>query len=463
MKDIPMITYIRLTLIFLSFFVVLSCGKNIPHKGVPHKGVPPKGVPKDSVVTITKNQIGLSPSEGFFGDLITLTGQRFIGLGESISVTFSENIKSEVRYYYPNSYSSPDTIICVVPKSAQSGRVQVRVRGNVYTAKQIFTVLKRPSEPSRTVYVVGDPNTEGAKVQLWANEKLINVGDPVGHAYSIALSGNDTYIAGSRHIAEAPTYWINSEAIDLPTEEYPMGSSQAVVQVGSDTYFVGKERIGMIHIPYPVYWKNGRLHRLPLVVGYGSDGTANSIAVSGSDIYIAGQGQQWKYYPSPKKAELIGFVMYWKNGTPDTVTNKLFFNSQSQCIAVSGNDVYIGGYQSNGTVNVARYWKNKVKVDLTDGTKDAAINSIQILGSDIYAAGFESNGTVHIAKYWKNGKEVDLTDGTKDSKATSIIFHGADIYVAGVEGNVAKYWKNGVPVSLENGTGYTASALIIKP
>jgi len=43
------------------------------------------------------------------------------------------------------------------------------------------------------------------------------------------------------------------------------------------------------------------------------------------------------------------------------------------------------------------------------------------MDGDVYVAGYEDNGSVSVAKYWKNGHAVSLTDGTKNAHAESIV------------------------------------------
>ena len=89
-------------------------------------------------------------------------------------------------------------------------------------------------------------------------------------------------------------------------------------------------------------------------------------------------------------------------------------------VFVSGTDVYVGGSESNGTVNVAKIWKNGVASSLTNGTNVAAVISVFVFGTDVYAAGGEFNGTKFVAKIWKNGAVTSLTNGLNDAGAYSI-------------------------------------------
>jgi len=45
---------------------------------------------------------------------------------------------------------------------------------------------------------------------------------------------------------------------------------------------------------------------------------------------------------------------------------------------------------------------------------------VYVFGTDVYVAGFENNGTKDVAKVWKNGVATSLTDGTNWATARSI-------------------------------------------
>lgn len=62
-------------------------------------------------------------------------------------------------------------------------------------------------------------------------------------------------------------------------------------------------------------------------------------------------------------------------------------------------------------------------VDLNDGSKAAIALAITISGNDVYVAGFEDAGGANfVAKYWKNGAPVNLTDAYAVSAQASSIF-----------------------------------------
>jgi hypothetical protein len=57
---------------------------------------------------------------------------------------------------------------------------------------------------------------------------------------------------------------------------------------------------------------------------------------------------------------------------------------------------------------------------LTNGQQNASANSVYISGADVYVAGYESNGTKKVATIWKNGVVSALTNGQQNAYATSI-------------------------------------------
>jgi hypothetical protein len=112
----------------------------------------------------------------------------------------------------------------------------------------------------------------------------------------------------------------------------------------------------------------------------------------------------------------------------------------------SGNDhVFVAGYESNGIVNVAKYWIDGQEIKLSDGTNDANANSIFVSNDDVYIAGSDSG-----AVYWKNSREIRLSAGN----AFSVFVSGNDVYVGGSDGPHAAYWKNGTEVLLETNTNF---------
>jgi hypothetical protein len=81
------------------------------------------------------------------------------------------------------------------------------------------------------------------------------------------------------------------------------------------------------------------------------------------------------------------------DGTTDVFATSVF---------VSGNDVYVTGYEANGINQIAKLWKNNVATDLPDGY-DAT--GVYVFDNDVYVCGFGADGSALI---WKNGEKQVL-------------------------------------------------------
>jgi hypothetical protein len=327
--------------------------------------------------------------------------------------------------------------------------------------KELSHEVVSPAEVD--VYVAGyefDGTNFSAK--YWKNGSPVSLPDGF-EASSIAVVGSDVYVAGD------DKYWKNGRPVTL-SDGSKWASANSIAVSGNDVYVAGAiHDIAGGNNGHAVYWKNGNLTYLPentrpiqSTDNYpisSTESRANSIFISGSDIYIAGEETITKLispYPSPGYIYGIS-ALYWKNSNAVYLIQGSYYNSyfdEAYSIFVAGQDVYACGALES------RYWKNGNSVSLGGTAK-----SIFVSGGDVYVAGTQKdgepfqtyNGTRYrtVAKYWKNGTPVNLTDGTRDAYATSIAVSGNDVYVAGYEENtagtqdyVAKYWKNGSPMIL---------------
>lgn len=256
------------------------------------------------------------------------------------------------------------------------------------------------------------------------------------------------------------TLWKNGVPQTLPTDlSSKQSSANAVAVSGTDVYVAGD--IGGM----AAYWENGVFTNLgkTLYKAYSYQSKASAIAISGNDVYLAG-------YMDNKAA-------YWKNGALNLIarqdSNTVY---QANAIAINGNDVYLGGYALEvplGGSVIPSYqpviWKNGVMTILPGSNSTGAmVNSLAINGNDVYAVGVTDKG----ATVWKNGEATLLPNGNiyYASTANAILINGLDVYVTGNVGSEPVYWKNSVlnvlPVSQNSpnvsmGIGFDGSYLYI--
>lgn len=232
-------------------------------------------------------------------------------------------------------------------------------------------------------------------------------------------------------MGNAATVWKNGVPITLPSHSW-IGlagpGNQYGVRVyndyvsslfvsGNDVYVAGGSHLAGYTA---MYWKNGAFTDLTKGLNYqGSNGqyafpNTTSIYVSGNDVYVAG---------FQVTSTINDKALYWKNGELINLTRDSLNTSMANCIFVSGNDVYIAGYQDINNISRATIWKNGEPTLLTTPSVSSIANAIFVSGDDVYVAGYQWTAfrTSYIATYWKNGKAVELTDGgAKGAIANSI-------------------------------------------
>jgi hypothetical protein len=240
------------------------------------------------------------------------------------------------------------------------------------------------------------------------------------------------------------------------------GSTADVPPVVTDVYVAGHVW-NEAEIPVATVWTNGVATAL-------TDGTygawANSLAVVGSEVYVV--GSERRGMPSPYGG-LHDVPTVWRNGVATPLTDGTYV-AQASSVAVSGDDVYVVGYASIGTHEIAKgphdvsvLWKNGVATWLTDGTRDAQATSVALSGSDVYVVGWDSIDDHHaVATVWKNGVATRLTNGARYAEAASVAVSGSDVYVVGHDGQAATIWKNEVVTALTDGsqTAYASSVAV---
>lgn len=403
--------------VLLLLMLIISCKKN---KDIPYPLAP--------VLTITS----IDPTTGSYNAILTINGSNFSPVpSENIVTIGGEQAKVE---------SSTSTTITVLVPKLKEGNLPVVVTSNYGKAGGFsFTY-------TYNVYVAGYEIQKGTFLQIakyWVNGKetlLSNVPGNLNNskAYSIFVSGNDVYVAGTNFNA---VYWKNDTLVTL---DNAYSSAYSIYVQGKDVYAAGEELISTGFIAK--YWKNGVATNL---TGKYENAIAKSIYVTDNgDVYIAGQ----EVYGNPA-------AVYWKNGVIANLTDGSI-PATANAIYVNGNGAYVVGNISTQAV----YWKNNVPVYVTDGTWSATINALCIVGNKLYLAGYQrSNSGYDVARYWvydctTNTRDMvsDYSDATSSAALNGIAFEGNSVYFAGFQDTQARYavsmwWTSGATTSLSNG------------
>jgi hypothetical protein len=312
------------------------------------------------------------------------------------------------------------------------------------------------------------PGPGGAKIWNKGLATTLSDGD---EATSVFISGSDMYAAGFRGKLTSGTeingncsgtctytnvamYWKNGVPTEITDRMKGFAMANSIFVSGNDIYVAGQQSNAIINHgqggnSFALSWKNGVADTLTDGMHYAE---ARSIFVSGSDVFVCGQdGNQY----------IAATAKYWKNGVAVNLTDGKQ-GAAASSIVVSNDDVYVAGFEGNTVNSVAKYWKNGVAVPLTDGSHWAEARSIFVVGSDVYVAGFDN----YQAVYWKNGEKIILPDTATVSSAESMFVSGSDVYVVGNDNvNGAQFWKNGtaVNVSNQNNTMATAKSIFVAP
>ena len=274
-----------------------------------------------------------------------------------------------------------------------------------------------------------------------------------GHSEKpIVLVAGYSGTGGTNHTAK---YWMNGHETALTNGNNDAYANSIFVS-GIDIYIAGTDASPDTY-GFPVYWKNNTEVKLPIK---STSGSANSICVSGGDIYIAGTD-------SSKG-------VYWKNGIETILDNTTDSGSSASAICISGNDVYVAGTRGYNAV----YWKNGNIVSLTGynaPTQHVRVNGIAVSNGNVYVVGYVNRAASPFPymNYWANGVATDLNTGYDISSPNNnygqvcgVCNSGNDLYIAGMVEttnqmiNNAVYWKNGVQTVLTGSAGNSFSCSI---
>ena len=271
------------------------------------------------------------------------------------------------------------------------------------------------------------------------------------------IDGDDIMTHGDEIIPRA-RFWKNGEIQTLPggsdTDQF-----LSVFVSGDDVYILGYEELMLRPREESrtlKVWKNGEVVISPeedsqKFVPLFFQLSARPLFVSDGDVYVAGT----RVTRSGRRAAI------WKNGAAEDLTCE-FADSYANSVFVSGEDVYVVGcgyYLPNSTnFSVAAVWKNGKVETLTNGPENGVAFSVCVSEGDVYVVGSEN----YEGRLWKNGIVQEITDDENAKMYTSVFVSGEDVYMLGYvekrkyqnDGSWSGYlqaslWKNGKKLNLD--------------
>ena len=261
-------------------------------------------------------------------------------------------------------------------------------------------VVKAVATSANDVYVAGGfsqaGNKNAAQVAKWNGERWSSLGDglPVGFntIKAIAVIGNNVYVGGLMSSsdpakASAIARWNGASWSFLPHSSAALSSNDiyGLATIGNDLYAVGGLFFGAsmnITVEPVLKWDGSNWSKL----GNDVEGNARAIAVSGTDVYIGGFLDIGE--PSANK------IAKWNGATWSTLGGDLGTSIASvRAIAASGSDVYVGGSLTTAggmSVNNIARWNGASWSALGSGENNGvngAVQALGIIGNDLYVGG----------------------------------------------------------------------------
>jgi hypothetical protein len=256
----------------------------------------------------------------------------------------------------------------------------------------VATRLSQKTSYAQSVFVVGEdvyvagydyPASAQENAVVWKNGVRMPLANNVSNAVllvalSVYMDGSSMYVAGADD-GNAITWVFGAES----SISKPYGYANQIIKNGDDVYTAGEigapyleqGDAGSNHIPQATIWKGNSSAQITKLKGVeGGASCAYSVAILADSVYAAGYEYQYK------DAKPHSAAIYWKNNTPKLLSAN---PSAASYILLSGKDVYIAGYDTDGKdynnpIGKVTVWKNGVPTYYTTGATDARAISMFI-------------------------------------------------------------------------------------
>jgi hypothetical protein len=280
---------------------------------------------------------------------------------------------------------------------------------------------------------------------------------------ALAVSGNNLYVGGNFSTAGGLTVnriaqWNGSHWSALG--HGVNGAVQALAVSGNNLYVGGTFsevcgnaacNSGNMTVNNIARWDGDTWSAL----GGGVDGQIKALAASASDLYVGGAILQVCGNIACSSGNLIvNNIALWSGTAWSALDNGV--NGAVQALAVSGDDLYIGGIfnracgnlactSDNLTVNHIALWSSSSWFALDNGVSGSGVQGVQALavsGSNLYVGGFfdavcgnaacdSGNMTVNNIAQWNGISWSALGNGVNSFGVQALAVSGSNLYVGG--------------------------------
>ena len=311
-----------------------------------------------------------------------------------------------------------------------------------------------------------------------------------GYVDALAVSGTNLYVGGqfdnAAGILEADNVarWDGTQWHALGNNGVGIGAINdrvyALAVSGTNLYVGGQfgNAAGLAAANYIAKW-NGSAWSALGCCSNGSGGaissTVDALAVSGTDLYVGG------YFGDAAGIPEADYVAKWNGSAWSALGSNGSGNGAITCcwvnaLAVSGTDLYVGGYFGNvAGIPAADYvakwngsaWSALGSSGPGDGALGSSVYSLAVSGSDVYVGGayylFKWNGSAWSAVGWDGAGDPPIFGYSYALavSSTSLYVGGAFVNAAGIAtADFVAKWALGSPRKPDGRIRLGTSALV---
>jgi hypothetical protein len=278
---------------------------------------------------------------------------------------------------------------------------------------------------------------DGVETQLAAASS--DGAELASEANGVATLGTDVYVAGVE--GGRACYWKNGAITYL--EEGPSRASSIAIS-GTDIVIAGWA-FNEEKARWACYWKNGERAPLPIapetsggttVAIVPEESQAYAVSVFDNDVYAAGF---YTYYDDLEPAPTYRAYL-WHNGAGTRL--EALGNATAFGVAADASGVHVVGYDEQDLC----HWTNGAREVLLSSPGIGTASAVGTSNGDVHVTGWTSDpDLVDSGYHWKNGAMASLGNAVPNSLA----FCGGDVLIGGYDSAGPCYWHNGRKTSLD--------------